>query len=107
MCTVIWPDWPWPLRFKEPIMETKSPPTRGWLVPRDGGPPFELPAYVVGRDPIRWPPTMPEKKPGEPVEYMKPEDFYRRHVLTEQNVFVYVEEGRDANALPESVIKEI
>src|SRR3989442_15510715 len=100
MCTVTWPDWNSPHSTRDAIMETKPPPTRGWLVPRDGGPPFELPNYVVGRDPIRWPPTMPVKKPGQPVEYMKPEDFYRRHVLTQEDVYVYVEKGRDVNALP-------
>src|SRR3990172_6329341 len=89
-------------------MNQEKPPSRGWLVPSDGSPPLELPQHLLGDDVITWPPTLPEKKPGQPVKYLDPKkDFYHRAVLKSENVYVYVQEGRDPNALPDSVAGEI
>jgi hypothetical protein len=81
---------------------------RAWVVPRDGSEPKELPSYLVGPEDITWPQhTMPVKKPAEPVQYFSLDDMYHCYLLREENVYVYIEHGRDANALPASVRTEI
>ncbi len=34
-------------------------------------------------------------------------DYYHRHLLNPEGVYVYVPEGRDAESLPESIKNEI
>ena len=74
---------------------------------RDSGELVELPLYLVGHDVVGWPPGMPEKKPGEPVQYFSPKDLYDRHLLTDENVYVYVNSERDADAVVSEVLPEI
>jgi hypothetical protein len=84
-------------------MTTHSTPTRGFLVRRGSGEIVELPSYLVGRDSVG--PEMREKGPGEPVRYFSARDLYDRHLLPEENVYVYVntQAQADADALLKSV----
>lgn len=67
----------------------------------------ELPAYIDGDGPIRWPTdTLPEKAPGEPIQYITPADLYYPAKLRD-DVIVYVRDGRDPNGLPRRVRDEI
>jgi len=88
-------------------VETKTTPTQGFPLVRDGGALIDLPAFLVGREVVGWPPVMPEKEPGEPVQYFSDKDLYHRHLLLEENVYRYVNSERDAHAVAEEVLPEI
>ncbi len=88
-------------------METSTTPTQAFLLIRDGGPLVDVPAFLLRDEVVGWPPVMPEKKPGEPVQYFTDKDLYNRHLLTEENVYLYVNSERDADAVVEEVVPEI
>jgi hypothetical protein len=76
-------------------------PTRGFVVV--GEQLDEVPAYLLDHEDLLWPPGMPEKRPGEPVRYFKPEDLYRRVRLVEENTYLFVPDTRDTDAVVEAV----
>lgn len=53
----------------------------------------EVPAFLLDREEITWPPSMPVKKPGEPVQYLKPTDFYRRHEIIEGQAYLFLKDS--------------
>jgi hypothetical protein len=63
----------------------------------------ELPAYLVGRDSVG--PAMRENRPGEPVQYFSAHDLYDRHLLPDENVYVYVNTPARADA--DAVLKAV
>ena len=69
---------------------------RGWIVRADGSPPQELPRHMLGHKLISWPGTLPEEKPAESVKSLASKDYYHRHLLNPEGV--YVREGRDAES---------
>ena len=80
-----------------------SAPTRGFLVRRGSGEIVELPRSLVGQDSVG--PEMQEQGPGEPVQYVSASDLYDRHVLPEENVYVYVNTQAQADA--EALLKSV
>ena len=81
---------------------------RGWVVPSDGADPVELPAYLVGPDPIFWPEgSTQDPGPGRPIRSHSAKNTYKRHVLKPENIYVYVVENRDPNGLSEEINQEI
>jgi len=74
---------------------------RGWVVPRDGGAPVELPPGRVGPGRIDWTDSVPQRSASPSVR------SYRRTVLRPDNVYVYVDADSDVHALPEWVTNEI
>ena len=79
---------------------------RAWIVLKDESV-HEVPSGMADLDAIYWPPTLPEKQPGEAVRYATDRDLYERHVLQPEGIPVFVELQRDANALPDRVNREI
>lgn len=75
-------------------------PTRGIILLGDRI--EEVPPYLLDDEHILWPPTMPPKEAGKPVTYVKPDELYRRVRLVEENVYVFVPDNRD----PDAVIQE-
>jgi hypothetical protein len=83
-------------------------PTRGFIVLSDDQPPVEIPAYMVGAETIRWPDnTLPETRPGAPVQFIRPDELYERHLLLDVNVHVYTKPRRDPEGLPRWITEEI
>ena len=62
---------------------------RGWIRTRDGQT-YPVPPDLLEEEEITWPPTFPEKKAGQPVKYLGPDDFYRRHEIIEGEAFLYL-----------------
>ncbi len=83
-------------------MTPQPTPTRGFLVRRGSGKIEELPADLVGLASVE--PSMREEAPGEEAPDFTARDLYDRHVLPEENVYVYLSsEARAADALLNAV----
>ncbi len=82
-------------------MTPQTTPMRGFLVRRGSGEIEELPASLVGLAAVR--PSTREQGPGEPADFTA-RDLYDRHLLPEENVYVYVSgEALAADALLNAV----
>jgi hypothetical protein len=88
---------------KEVTVTAPTTPMRGFLVRRGSGELVELPPNLVGPDSVG--PDMQEKAPGEPVRYLSARDLYDRHLLAEENVYVYVNTRAQADA--EALLKAV
>ncbi len=83
-------------------MTPEPTPTRGFLVRRGSGEIEELPPSLVGLASVG--PSMQEQGPGEPAPDFTARDLYDRHLLPEENVYVYVSaEALAADALLNAV----
>jgi hypothetical protein len=90
----------------EATMRQDGPIQRAWIVLQDESI-EEVPFGMADLDAIYWPPTMPERKPGEATTFFTERDLFQRHVLQPEGIPVFVEYNRDPNALPERVNDEI
>jgi hypothetical protein len=50
---------------------------------------------------------MPTKEPGDPVEYVSSNDLFRRVLLVDENVYAFVPDNRDPDAVLESFRRRI
>lgn len=82
---------------QEIVDEWEGRPTRGIIILPEGI--KQVPPYLLDHENTLWPPEMPVKKPGEPVKFFKPSDLYRRVRLIDENIYVFVPDGRDADAV--------
>lgn len=74
-------------------------PTRGIIISPTGI--EEVPSFLLDHEETFWPPTMPVKEPGKPTHFLNPSDVYRRVRLVEENVYVFVPDNRDPDAVLE------
>jgi len=84
---------------EEIVDEWEGRPTRGIIILPSGI--EEVPFYLLDHEETFWPPTMPVKEPGKPTHFMNPSDVYRRVRLIEENVYVFVPDNRDPDAVLE------
>jgi hypothetical protein len=77
---------------------------RGWIFLTDGQV-EEVPSYLLDEEEITWPPTLPEKAPGEPVRYLSAKDFYRRHEIIEGQAFLYLAHGIDLTDVDPAIVE--
>ena len=65
----------------------------------------EVPPPFLEYAEILWPPTMPEKKPGEPVQYFTPNDLYHRYAVVAGEVYVFVHNSQlEGGKVPPEVL---
>ncbi len=89
-------------------MDKENEVPRGWIVPSDNSPPFELPTHQVADMTIRWKPGEKKLEPGGSIAYHASSDHYERHPFEDEpNVFMYVRVGVDPGTVSQAVKDEI
>jgi hypothetical protein len=79
---------------------------RGRIVLKDGQV-RDVPSQLLDDEEISWPPTLPEKRPSEPVRYLSAKDFYRRHEIVEGQAFLYLPHGLDVSEVDPSIVEAL
>lgn len=84
---------------EEIVDEWENRPTRGIIILPSGI--EEVPSHMLDHENTFWPLGMPIKEPGEPVKFLNPNDMYKCVRLIEENIYVFVPERRDPDAVLE------
>ncbi len=79
---------------------------RGRIVTRDGTV-HEVPEFMLDEEEIRWPPGMPQRRPGEPIAMISQDDFYRRHEIVEGEAYLFLKREFMPGDVPPGVIEEL
>ena len=81
-------------------------PRKGWILFRSGKR-QEVPEPLLDEEQISWPPTLPEKQPGEKTRMITPKDLYRRHEIVPGEAYIYLQTNRELQEVSEDTIREI
>ncbi len=66
-----------------------------------------VPDYLLDEEEIRWPPGMPEVRPGQGTPLFSQDDLYRRHEIVEGEAYLFLKRDFTPHDIPPGVIEDL